>query len=90
MNAHCIPPFAVISDGGNYDGAGRCWEKSNLRAMDLLLSSSDESLRFSLFGGLALTPRPEPLVSTFPSTSSRGREDVVFVAGFGNFEGCEG
>lgn len=58
--------------------------------MDRLLASSAELiLRLSLLGGFALTPGPEPVGSTFPSTSSSGREDWAVLI-FGSFEGCVG
>ena len=64
--------------------SGDFWVKSSLRAMERASPSAVESLRFSLFGGLALTAGPGPIMSTLPSTSSRGD---TFLAGFGSLDG---
>lgn len=68
----------------------RCCEKSSFRAIDRPPRSSDDSLRLSLFGGFALTPGPEPFISTLPSISSRGAVGLAFMTGFGSFDGWEG
>jgi hypothetical protein len=65
--------------------------KSSLRAM-LRDKSCPLSLRLSFFGGAALTPgAAPPELSTFPSTSSSGREAAaVCAAVLGSFEGWVG
>ena len=54
------------------------------------LRSSADSLRLSLFGAFALTPGPFPFGSALPSSSSNGRFELVFEAGFGSLDGWVG
>jgi hypothetical protein len=63
--------------------------KSSFRAI-LRDKSGPLSLRFNFFNPAALSG-PPPLGSTFPSTSSSGREDAAACAAvFGSLEGCVG
>ena len=54
------------------------------------LSSSVDNLRLSLLGPFALTPDPLPFGSAFPSSSSSGRFELAFDAGFGSLDGWVG
>ena len=51
--------------------------------------SGEVSFRLSLLL-LALTPGPEAVISTFPSISSKARDDCCCVVHFGSLEGCVG
>ena len=58
--------------------------------MSLPLGSSiEDSLRLSLFGGAAFKPGPVEFCFTFPSTSSKGRDEAA-LTGFGSLEGWVG
>jgi len=70
---------------------GTYFAKSKRLAMDRPLESSngDDSLRFSLLF-LAWTPGPVESLSTFPSTSSKGRDAANCLEHFGNLDGWVG
>jgi hypothetical protein len=83
-----VPEYLNTHLGLVYE-LGACFVKSKRRAMVRVLESSfgEESLRLSLL--LAFTPGPVEFISTFPSTSSRGRAEN-WVLHLGSLEECVG